>query len=384
MQITCKYFLIFFISLLAQQLTAASLGSDFFKETNVTQFVLKAPFTKMAEIKKNTLNFIELKKYKFEGHISYLLDQKNIDVPVEISIKGFTSAVYCKFPKLELKIQNGKDSVFGGLKKIDLNTHCDDTLGSNKSDPFIISMSSPNREVVLYRIQEILGLKVLRTKPVQLSYFDMETGLSPEAAPKQIYDAFFIEDKSEFIKRNEMVEIKGVNDSFKSLDLASGKTTVDQYQFASVLDNSDKIDLMEAARIELFQQVIFNNDWFLKLNTNDLRHPQDTSDISELWNMRVFAEKENNKWFLLAQDFNFSALPMIQMMFEGASNAPIQNKFFNQISVDQKNELIQQLQSQKQNILSQLELVKNDSEYLKMNRYLENRIAFIINELRKP
>ncbi len=62
MQITCKYFLIFFISLLAQQLTAASLGSDFFKETNVTQFVLKAPFTKMAEIKKNTLNFIELKK----------------------------------------------------------------------------------------------------------------------------------------------------------------------------------------------------------------------------------------------------------------------------------------------------------------------------------
>ncbi len=384
MQITCKYFLIFFISLLAQQLTAASLGSDFFKETNVTQFVLKAPFTKMAEIKKNTLNFIELKKYKFEGHISYLLDQKNIDVPVEISIKGFTSAVYCKFPKLELKIQNGKDSVFGGLKKIDLNTHCDDTLGSNKSDPFIISMSSPLREVVIYKIQEILGLKVLRTKPVQLTYVDTETGLSPEAAPKQIYDAFFIEDKSEFIKRNEMVEIKGVNDSFKSLDLASGKTTVDQYQFASVLDNSDKIDLMEAARIELFQQVIFNNDWFLKLNTNDLRHPQDTSDISELWNMRVFAEKENNKWFLLAQDFNFSALPMIQMMFEGASNAPIQNKFFNQISVDQKNELIQQLQSQKQNILSQLELVKNDSEYLKMNRYLENRIAFIINELRKP
>lgn len=384
MQITGKYFLIFFISLLAQKITAASLDSDFFKETNVTQFILNAPFAKMAEIKKNTPNFVELKKLKFDGIISYVLNEKNIESPVEISIKGFTSAVYCKFPKLELKIKNGKDSVFGDLKKIDLNTHCDDTPGANKSDPFIISMSSPHREVVLYRIQEILGLKVLRTKPVQLTYIDVETGLSPEAAPQKNYEAFFIEDKSEFVKRNQLVEVKGANDSFMSLDLASGKTTVDQYQFASVLDNSDKIDLMEAARIELFQQVIFNNDWFLKLNAKDLRHPQDTSDISELWNMRMFAEKENKKWFLLAQDFNFSALPMIQMMFEGISNAPIQNKFLNQISVDQKNELIQQLQSQKQNILSQLELVKNDSEFLKMNRYLENRIEFIINELRKP
>lgn len=355
-----------------------------FSIKEIPELSLKAPFVKMEEFKKaNINNLINLKKQKFDGEISYFTQDRKTVLPVEISIKGFTSSVFCKFPKLELKIKKSSGTLFEGIKKIDLNTHCDDSVGANLKDPFISSMMYNHREVVSYKIQEILGLQNFLTQSIRINYTDVETGKSPEAAPKKVYDAFLIEDKSEFIIRNQVTEIKDINDVFKQVDIQNGKTSEAQYQFKSVTDNKDKLSVLDAAKVELFENIIYNLDYFIKFDQNDFRNSKTNVDLTALWNIRIFENKDFKNWFILAQDYNFSAISMIHIMPELVIYIPLQNKFISQLLPEQRKMMASELQSKKEVIMLQLEKVKADPDFDKLKNYLDKRIDFLITELNK-
>lgn len=216
-----------------------------------------------------------------------------------------------------------------------------------------------------------------------MSYVDSDSGLHPVAAPKKLYEAFFIEDKSEYIKRNNLIEIKALHDPFKNLDIADKKTEEWQYQFSSVLQNVDKLSVIEAAKIELFQNLIFNNDWYLKLETGDLRSPDRPQDLNEMWNIRVFQLPVTGKWSLLSQDFNFSAIPLIENLSPIVSQLPFSFKFLSNISQTDRVELANILVSKKTQIASQADLISGDASYLLIKEFLIQRVDRLIGELQK-
>lgn len=358
------------------QLAQAS-ETPFFDNTAVQHFIVEAPFAKINQAQKNS-NFLETKAQRFDGFLSYTQDGKTYTkLPITLSIKGFTSINFCQLPKLEIKINSNLGTIFDGIKKIDLNTHCDDpkevvTLTYK-------SMFNAHREAVAYRIQKVLGMRFYLTKPVWVKYIDIETGLSPQSATKDSYQAFFIEDKKEFIKRNQVIEIKGVNDPFKIFDVPQGKYQEDQYQFLSIEQNKKLINLVDVAQIELFQNFIGNSDWFIKAHETDARY---LDAKNELWNTKMF-KKSEVEWFPLAQDFNFSHLSFIEATGGGFSNFPLNTKFYNMLDVTQRRDLLNHFLTKKDLILKELDLIKNDPEYSKIKNSLENRFQFINTELNK-
>lgn len=88
------FFITMLVLLVSSRLVQAS-AEDFFRDTQVDKFMLSAPFAKMAEVKeKNRNNFLDLKKHKFNGVLSYVQNNKLIEHQVEISIKGFTTSLF--------------------------------------------------------------------------------------------------------------------------------------------------------------------------------------------------------------------------------------------------------------------------------------------------
>lgn len=354
-------------------------GSSFFSTPNTDHFELRAPFAKIAELKKSNANFMQLKEQKFEGEIIYSINGAETKAAVELNIKGFSSAVNCDFPKLELKIKKGQSTIFAEDKKIDLNTHCADPEVSTEKFAFFRSMYYAHREVVAYRILNSLGLQSFQTKPVFMKYIDSETGTFPAAARKSEYQAFFIEDKSVFIKRNGFTELFGVNDSFRAWNISRQKAVDSQYQFSSVSESSSKIDMMTLAKIELLQNLIMNNDWFIKANPTDSRNG--SGDLKEyLWNAKLFADA-NQSWLPIVQDFNFSMLSYAEINKPNVEFATMTRKFIGQLSESQMKELRTLLTARRAEILNHTELIKNDPQFERLKEFLQKRIDFLIKEL---
>ncbi len=360
--------------------SAGNTGAElFFENTTITNFQLHAPFEKMSEAKKNP-NFLEIKNKKFAGFMTYVNEQNQpVKLAVEISMKGFSSLGMCKFPKLELKLIDATGTIFKSVKKVDLNTHCDDSsepIAPGQFD-FRIGMFNAHREVLAYRILRSLGQKSFLTKPAFLTYTDSETNLRPTAAAKENYQAFFIEDKSQFIKRNSFAEVKATGDGFKQLDLASKKTTEDQYRFKSVAENSDQINVVDLATIDLFQNLISNHDWYIKADTLDSRSGSSTD---QLWNMKIFEDAEK-RWVPVAQDFNLSYLCFIETIPSAINSYVSKNKFIEKLDIDSKNQLRERLIAAKPEILDHLRLIQNDPQIDKLKTFLELRIELLASSL---
>ena len=237
-----------------------------------------------------------------------------------------------------------------------------------------------HREVVAYKILETLGIKSFSTKPIFMSYLDSELNTKPEGALKKSeYEAFFIEDKSRFLSENAFSEIKGFNDVFKSFDLANQKTLPEQYQFHSVEDNINYLNRYDLATIELFENIIINGDWFIKMNSLNLRTVGDTKDKNELWNVKIF-EKSDKNWVVVPQDFNLSFLCRIENLPE-MINLPVDRKIINTLELDKKELLLNTLVSKKADILALTNLIAKDPKHDRIVSFLENRINFIIKEL---
>lgn len=371
-----------FNSFATEALVLPLVTSSFFSSANADRFELRAPFSRIAEMKKAEANFMNAKAQKFDGELVYAINGAETKVSIELSIKGFSSAVNCDFPKLELKIKKGQETIFGENKKIDLNTHCADPEVTTASDKyaFFRSMYFAHREVVAYRVLYSLGLQSFQTKPVFMKYTDSDTGTFPAAARKDEYQAFFIEDKSAFIKRHSLTELFGVNDPFRAYDIARQKTVETQYVFSSVAENSAKFDMMALAKIELLQNLIMNNDWFIRANPTDSRKSGSGELKDQLWNTKLFMDRNLN-WLPIAQDFNFSMLSYAEINMPNVEMAPMTRKFIGQLSDAQLKELKELLTSKRSEILKHTELIKNDPKFERLKEFLQRRIDFLIKEL---
>jgi hypothetical protein len=341
----------------------------------------------MFEAKTSTSNFLEVKKAKYSGLLEHFdQDQKLVSTPVQISIRGFTSALNCAFPKLEIKLDKSAAPFFGGLKKVDLNTHCDDSKNKNSDDYFIRSMTFNHRELIAYRIQEILNLPFLQTKKATLSYIDSDTGLPPAAAPAAEYPAFFVEDVSEYRKRMLFTEVKSVNDVFKNYDLHNGKSTLDQYKFTSFTQDLAKFDLLESAKVEIFQNLIMNGDWYFKLDSATSRDSRENGSAQAekeagLWNIKLFESSTDSSWKILAQDFNFTLLVLTPDILEQNVTPPVTRRFTSLLNIQQLDSLMSLLSAKKTEIVSAVDIVQGDPKFNLIQETLRLRYEKVYSDL---
>lgn len=305
--------------------------SGLFSTYETANFQLKAPLTTLFKAKK--LGFFEVKKVSVEGVLSYIDEaQKLISLRVQLHIKGYSSTQLCTFPKLELKIPKSEsiNTVFQGIKTIDLNTHCveQDDPSTAVFMEYLRSSFNNHREAMIYRIMDILNMPSLRARPILIQYTDTDEKSEIFAKQNFAYQAFFLEDYSDFRKKNNLKAIRGVNDTTKADTDANDSEKLATYVFSNVAD-SPNIDLDDAARSALLQFFTGNGDWFLQTTKTDVRE-EGHLDGENLWNMKI-VENTKSKWITIPQDFNFSMFmqnyPVVQ---------PINSKIFDLAQTESK------------------------------------------------
>lgn len=345
-------FLFLFVIGLCSSNAALALSAAFVKPKNglfstyeITNFQLKAPLTTLFKAKK--LNFFEVKKVKVNGVISYTDEKQNlVNLNVELYIKGYTTTQFCTFPKLELKIPKSESigTIFDGIKTVDLNTHCveQDDPSTEAYIQYIKSSFNNHREAMIYRIMDVLNMPSLRARPVLIQYTDTDENSEVSAKPNFAYQAFFLEDYSDFRKKNNLKAIRGVNDVTKADVDVNDTDKLSTYVFSNVAD-SPNMDLDDAARSAVLQFIIGNGDWFLQTTKTDLRE-EGHSDGENLWNMKI-VEDTKGKWITIPQDFNFSMFmqnyPVVQ---------PINSKVFDLASTESKISILEGFTNKKSQI----------------------------------
>lgn len=368
-----KLSIIFILGVL-QQTTAWANSGNFFENKEVQSFLLQAPFAQIHAQKEN-IDFAQVKKLKFQGTLSYKQGESMISVPVQINIKGFSSIKSCDLPKLELKLKNAENTIFGSIQKIDLNTHCEEKNENIPAGQFRMSegMFYAHREVMNYRLLESLGLVSYQTKPVFMTYIDSESQQRPPYALSENYQAFFIEDKSEFIKRMDVSEILAAHSVFRRSELESGKTQESQYAFKSVSEHGDRIEKYQVALMELFQNLVMNSDWYVSANAQDQRM-EGVED--ELWNIKIFSDR-SGRWLVVPQDFNLALINTASTgdTFSFRLNPDL--KFFKELNAQERSRLIEHLSEKQQDLMAQVDVLKKDPLREQIREFLRKRINYV-------
>lgn len=276
---------------------------------------------------------------------------QKLQIPVRVHIKGFSTTVLCSFTKLELKLKDPdtKGTLFDSIKSIDLNTHCADPNVPH-SNAHIKSALKNHREALLYRMAHVLEIPTLRARPVFIRYTKTqipEVDLKPSP-----YQAFFLEDTPYLRKRLKGKEIKSAVDTFKDMEIAKDPRKASQYVFTDV-QSSPKIDKEDVARIELFQNMIANMDWFIKMHPHHRRF-QSEENSANLWNIRIL-ELPSGQWVPFPQDFNFTgAVQGLQGGFK--------TEIFNTVSEASRQKLKNIFLSKKAQLYPLTETLANDPE----------------------
>ncbi|MNK01245.1 hypothetical protein D3C87_190400 [compost metagenome] len=279
----------------------APMAGSLFASYEPLNFELDAPLADLFAQKGK--DHFTAKAATVSGVLSYTDEQnKKVRFPVEVKMKGFSSIQMCSFPKIELKIKSNdrRGTYFENIKTVDLNTHCAEN--EPESDPYreyTKDMFYAHREVLIYRMAEVLEIPTLRARPIFIKY--RNTKIAKVNQNPEPYRAFFLEDMSDLRKRLQAREIKGVNDSFKKNPKEGSE---DIYIFKD-LQSSPQTDVEDAARIALFQAMIGNLDWFIKTKPEHVRF--ESSDKVNLWNTKIL-EMTDGRWVLFPQDFNFSGI----------------------------------------------------------------------------
>ena len=300
-----------------------------FSSYDVMRFHLRANFSTLLNAKKG--NPYEAKKVKVPGVLSYLGDNKKwVSLKVELNIKGFSSIQFCSFPKLEIKLPKGQlsETIFAGMKSVDLNTHCVEKNDSTLEPHFKTYAEGMNshREPTIYRIMEELDMPSFRARPILIQYSDLEENSLIKVLPNTDYHAFLLEDYGDFRKRNQLKVIRGIHDPSKFMIDPLDSEKMSTYVFSNVSD-STQVDREDVARSALLQYLVGNTDWYIKKTKQDSRFEGDI-DGQELWNMKL-VENIQGKWITFPQDFNFSFFitgfpfrtPLDTQTFELASEA---------------------------------------------------------------
>jgi hypothetical protein len=363
--------------------TAFALSDAFSKPENgifstyeIARFQLKAPFTTLFKAKK--LGFFGSKRVNVDGVISYLDEtQKLISLRVQLHIKGFTSTEFCTFPKLELIIPKSEsiNTVFQGIKAIDLNTHCveQDDPSTAATMQYIKSAFNNHREAMIYRIMDILNMPSFRARPILIQYTDTDEKSETLVKQNFEYQAFFLEDYADFRKKNKLKAIRGVNDVTKSDTDINDLEKLGTYVFSNVAD-SPNVDLDDAARSALLQFFIGNGDWFLQTTKTDKRY-EGQVDGENLWNMKI-VEDANGRWITIPQDFNFSMFMQNFPLVE-----PINSKVFDLAPAESKIAMLESFIAKKAQIYEAIRkldstsseqiLFRLDRVYIEMEKLLK-------------
>ena len=359
-----KYRVLFFLAFQIFYIKTAFALSDGFEKPKqglfstyeVATFKLSAPLTTLFNAKK--LSFFEIKKVTVNGFISYRDDsQKTITLPIKLHIKGYTSTKFCTFPKLELKIPASEsvNTIFEGIKTLDLNTHCVE-IDDPSTDPYINYVKSSfenHREAMIYRIMEILRMPSLRARPILVEYTDTDDKSEIFAKQDFAYQAFFLEDYSDFRKKNNLKAIRGINDITKFDVDPKDLEKLSTYVFSNVQD-SPNIDLDDASRSALFQFLVGNRDWFIQTTKSDFRE-QGNPKSENIWNMKI-VENSKGKWITIPQDFNFSMFmqnfPVVQ---------PVEIKTFGLVGAESRIKILQSFVDKKDQIIEAIKTLEPSS-----------------------
>ncbi|WP_413290945.1 hypothetical protein [Bdellovibrio sp. HCB337] len=288
---------------------------------------LEAPLNELFKKVKAT-TFPDNKDLSVDGKLSYNNESnQRVEIPVEVHVKGFSSLFSCSFPKLELKMKSKEraGTLFATTKSIDLNTHCFEEGTRKEGDMMAVSIYN-HREALIYRMAEVLEIPTFKARPVFVRYKNTQIA----AVENKEYRAFFLEDMGSFRKRLNAKEVKGVNDPLKAYEIQKDPSKESQYVFSDV-KSSPMIDAEDASRVALFQSMVSNGDWFIKMNPIHLRDETYPTDKTNLWNTKI-AELPNGRWVLFPQDFSLSGIligfnlaPLSQITF-GFSPQATQNQ----------------------------------------------------------
>jgi len=279
---------------------AAVEAGNVFASYEPLKVELEAPLKDLFD--QNRQDIVAFKKQTLDGTLSYWNDQgQKISLPVSIKAKGFSSTSFCTFPKLELKFtsKDREGTLFAKTKTMDLNTHCGDPAQGGSMAPFMKAFNFNHREALVYRMAEVLGIPTFKARPLFVKY--SKTKISAVDQSPNSFRAFFLEDAGNFTKRLNGKEIKGTDDSMKPYTLAVSPEKATMFAFTDV-KSSSQVDPEDAVRIALFQTMIGNSDWFIKMTPSSQRG---SNDPTNLWNTKI-VELPSGHWVLFPQDFNFA------------------------------------------------------------------------------
>ncbi|HEX8873352.1 MAG TPA: hypothetical protein VF780_01905, partial [Nitrosospira sp.] len=257
----------------------------------------------------------DIKEFESPGQLSWTDSQGKHDLPVQVHLRGNTSQVasQCPFPKMTLSFEKGqgeervsKGTLFDGLKTIGIGTHCGGKPGSSVRFHRVWGGLSPHREALIYKVQEILSIPGFQAAPASFSYIDSKTGKGPvEPQPSGFVvdrpmPGFFLEDIKTFVKYADGKEIRAADASLKDPDKPYIFTSVANAQRDARAAGStiEPIDPKDIIRILLFQALVGNYDWELRIL------PDDIPDSQALWNMKV-VEADGN-WIVFPYDYDLA------------------------------------------------------------------------------
>lgn len=194
---------------------------------------------------------------KRNGYISYANENKQWQkIPVKVKVRGNTRSnkSICGFPPLFLHFNKDKtkQTVFKGMKKIKLVTHC---RNAKYFEDFV------KKEYLTYQMYEVITQYSFKTRLVRMTYTDRN-----EAMKESTHYAFLIEPIKKVAKRNDLKVFNGDIRNQEFLDR----------------DNMDKL--------AFFEFLIGNLDW----------------SVPERHNMKIL--KGDGLPIAVPYDFDFSGM----------------------------------------------------------------------------
>lgn len=278
-----------------QFIEAKEERSSFFETSRVQHFKLSAPFAPafdLAQIGKKEKNLVGTRDFTpFIGVLSYTKRNTQVDLPVQLRVRGETSPKWAKWPKLHMKFKDKtlrEQSVFNTTKKIKIGTHMRDNRGTKSSFYLarLLNELSPHREAYVYKLMKYFMLPSGYSRPVKIDY--QITG-NPQDLEDLERNAFFFEHKKEVAKRY----------GIKVLKLEGEKV-----QFGRIpVENSliQKINIELTTKVHFFVSMIGQFDFALPLQTSNDSNKRLVKNIYLL-------EDSCNNLFPIAADFDLASI----------------------------------------------------------------------------
>jgi hypothetical protein len=261
---------------LSEPFPASPPGSVFANE-DILNVELDAPLKEL--FAKNDANSKDEKVF-VQGHLSYFAQNQKVTLPVRVRVKGNSTVEFCPFKKMEIKFKSADTTatIFENMKSIDLNTHCAEVNELDVYEQHFNGSYFNHREVVVYKMAKVLSVPTFQVRALSIRY--KNTGLKVDQTLRP-YQAFFIEDTGDLLKRIQAREIKIEN-------LPPGSK--------NDIRTLPQIAIDDLYRAILFNGLVRNSDW-------DFPRPQDGRQI--FWNMKLI-ETAPGKWIPMVYDFNLA------------------------------------------------------------------------------